>query len=140
MAQGALAKTLKRAGYRLTRPRLAVLQVLHENNEGLNPEEIRQRGREAYQPLGLVTVYRTLEILDKLGLVRRVHSEQRCQRYAIASAARHYLVCRSCHCVLEFPCEGLEPLIASVCSRTGYTVTDHLLELSGVCPSCQNER
>ena len=135
-----MALALRQAGYRLTQPRLAVLQVLQEDDASLSPEKVHQRGKEIYQPLGLVTVYRTLDLLDELGLVRRVHSEQRCHSYASAGAERHYLICQKCHRVIEFPCDGLDGLIEGVRRRTGYTITDHLLELSGVCPACQADR
>ena len=132
-----MAQALRQAGYRLTKPRFAVLQVLEENDAGLNPEEIHRRGKEIHKPLGLVTVYRTLAILNELGLVRRVHSEHHCHNYATAGVERHYLVCQACHRVIEFPCDGLHDLIEDVRQRTGYTITEHLLELSGLCPGCQ---
>jgi Fe2+ or Zn2+ uptake regulation protein len=130
-------KRLTDAGYRVTQPRQAILQVLQEHEEGLSPEEIHELGEVVYPPLGLVTVYRTLEVLDELGLVRRVHSEERCQRYASAAPQQHYLVCRKCHKVSEFPCAGLDAVIEAAQKRTGYRVTDHLLELRGLCPACQ---
>jgi len=135
--QTEMAQALRQAGYRLTQPRLAVLQVLQENEAGLNPEDVYRRGKTICESLGLVTVYRTLNLLTELGLVRRVHSEQRCHSYASAGTDRHYLICQGCHRVIEFPCDGLESLIESVRQRTGYTITDHLLELSGLCPECQ---
>jgi Fur family ferric uptake transcriptional regulator len=132
-----MAQALRQAGYRLTQPRLAILQVLEENDEGLNPEEVYRRAKRICTSLGLVTVYRTLDLLTELDLVRRVHSEQRCHSYASAGTDRHYLICRGCRRVIEFPCDGLEGLIESVRQQTGYTITDHLLELSGLCPDCQ---
>ena len=132
-----MARALRQAGYRLTRPRLAVLQVLRENDEGLDPQEVHHKGKAICPSLGLVTVYRTLDLLAELGLVRRVHSEERCHRFASAGHNRHHLVCQSCHRVIEFPCDGLEDLIESVRQRTGYTITGHLVELSGLCPTCQ---
>ena len=134
-----LARALREAGYRVTQPRLAILQVLEDNDEGLSPEEIYRRGKAICESLGLVTVYRTLDLLTGLGIVRRVHSGQRCQSYASAGTDRHYLVCSGCHRVTEFPCDGLETLIEGVRQRTGYTITDHLVELSGLCPACQAE-
>lgn len=131
------AGVLRRKGHRLTRPRLAVLQVLDEGNEGLSPQEIWERARALYAPLGLVTVYRTLDLLDRLGLASRVHSEQDCHAYASASADRHHLVCSRCHRLVTFPCEGLDELVALVQSRTGFCITSHLLELTGLCPDCQ---
>jgi Fur family ferric uptake transcriptional regulator len=135
-----MAHSLRQEGYRLTQPRLAILRVLQDNNESLNPEEVYRQSKAICPSLGLVTVYRTLDLLAELGLVRRVHSEQRCHSYATAGAERHYLICQACHRVNEFPCDGLEGLIEGVRQRTGYTITEHLLELSGQCPECQGGR
>jgi Fur family ferric uptake transcriptional regulator len=132
-----MARALRQAGYRLTQPRLAVLQVLHENEAGLDPQEVHRKGKALCPTLGLVTVYRTLDLLVELGLVRRVHSEQRCHSFASAAHDRHYLICQGCHRVIEFPCNGLESLIEGVRQRTGYAITGHLVELSGLCPTCQ---
>ena len=98
-----MAQALRQAGYRLTRPRLAVLQVLRENQEGLDPQEVHRLGKAICPSLGLVTVYRTLDLLAELGLVRRVHSEQHCHSFASAGRDRHYLLCQGCHRVIEFP-------------------------------------
>jgi Fe2+ or Zn2+ uptake regulation protein len=132
-----MAQELCEAGYRLTQPRRAVLQVLEESTVQLSPYEIHRRGQEIYPRLGLVTVYRTLELLDDLGLARRVHSEGSCHNYARAGEDKHYLVCRGCHRVVEFPCEGLDTLIEAVERRSAYEVDGHLLELTGLCPECQ---
>lgn len=134
-----MASALRQAGYRLTQPRRAVLQVLEEHDEGLSPDEVYRQGKAICPSLGLVTVYRTLDLLAELGLVRRVHSEHRCHSYARAGTDRHYLVCQRCHRVTEFPCERLFGLIEAVRHRTGYTITGHLLELSGLCPDCRED-
>jgi Fe2+ or Zn2+ uptake regulation protein len=135
--QTKMAQALRRAGYRLTKPRLAVLQVLEKNDAGLNPEDVYQRGKAICPSLGLVTVYRTLDLFVELGMVRRVHSADRCHSYARAGAEQHHLICQSCHRVSEFPCNGLDDLIEGVRRQTGFSVTEHLLELSGLCPDCQ---
>jgi Fur family ferric uptake transcriptional regulator len=136
-----MAQALREAGYRLTQPRLAVWQVLQGNSGYLSPHEIYERGRALHPSLGLVTVYRTLEMLDELGLVRRVHGQGNCHGYARANSARgHYLVCRQCGQVAEFPCEGMEGIIEAVQQRSGFIVEEHLLELVGLCPTCQSNR
>jgi Fe2+ or Zn2+ uptake regulation protein len=134
-----MVRALGDAGYRLTRPRLAIIDVLQTSNERLSPEEIYHRSKAIHGALGLVTVYRTLEILNDLGLVRRVHTRGHCHDYARAQGDRHYLVCRRCDQIVEFPCGGLDDLVEAVQERTGYAVDTHLLELSGVCPSCQEK-
>ncbi len=132
-----LAESLRQAGHRLTRPRLAVLQVLERQEEGLSPQDIWEQAQTLYPPLGLVTVYRTLALLDDLGLADRVHSAQDRHAYASASADRHHLICSSCHSLVDFPCQGLDGLVAAVQERTGFQITEHLLELIGICPACQ---
>lgn len=134
-----MAQALHDAGYRLTQPRRAVLQVLEESAVQLSPYEIHRRGQSTYPHLGLVTVYRTLDLLDDLGLVRRVHSEGSCHNYARAGEDKHYLVCRGCHRVVQFPCGGLDELIEEVERRSAYTIDGHLLELTGLCPECQDK-
>lgn len=133
-----MVQALRAAGYKLTQPRLAVLQVLQQSNAQLSPMDIYERGRTIYSRLGLVTVYRTMEILDELGMARRVHTHGRCHGFARAGEDKHYLVCRDCGHVSEFSCDGLEGLIAAVQQRTGYVVDEHLLELIGLCPDCQS--
>ena len=137
MDDGEMIRALRGAGYRLTQPRLAVLQVLRESDEQLSPHEIHRRGKAIYDRLGLVTVYRTLEILDDLGIARRVHTKGHCRGYARAGADQHHQVCRCCGQVVEFPCEGMESLVADIRQRTGFAVEEHLLELTGLCPDCQ---
>jgi Fur family ferric uptake transcriptional regulator len=135
-----MAQALRQAGYRLTKPRLAVLLVLQHADGYLSPLELYCRAKQVYARLGLVTVYRTLEVLDRLGIARRVHTKGNCHGYARAEGDRHYLVCRRCEQVIEFPCDGLDGLIDSVRQETGYAIDGHLLELTGLCPNCQSKR
>ena len=136
--QAEMAKTLRQAGYRLTQPRLAVLQVLQQTGEGLSPEEVLRQGRAICESLGLATVYRTLDLLTRMGFARRIHTQDGCRGYAAANLGhRHHLICRQCGAALEFAGCDLSPLLARVSSETGYVVEDHLLELVGVCPGCR---
>ena len=130
---------LKQAGYRLTQPRQAVARVLTESGDWLRPETIHQRARHYYPSLGLVTVYRTLSLLTELGYVSRIHHEDGCHGYVRSRQGHsHHLVCSQCQQAVEFPgVEDMEDLIGRLERRTGFVVQDHVLELSGLCPSCQ---
>lgn len=138
LAQRALER-LEEQGYRLTRPRRAIVEALFAAGAWLRPEDLMARARPHCPGLGLVTVYRTLTLLEGLGLVRRIHVEPGCHGYAPAGLQHgHHLVCRSCHQVLEFPgSEDLQPLIERLARRTGFAVDDHVLELTGRCPECR---
>jgi Fe2+ or Zn2+ uptake regulation protein len=133
-----LMEALTEAGYKLTRPRLAVLDVMAESPDTLGPADILSRARRVYPKVGLTTVYRTMELLADLGLVRRIHTEDGCHSYALRGADHgHHLICRSCKQVVEFEGCDLSPIIGAVAERTGFAIQDHWLELFGVCPRCQ---
>lgn len=133
-----LAQALAQAGYRLTRPRHAVLEVMAASSDTLGPMEILSRARRLYPKVGLTTVYRTMELLADLGLVRRIHTEDGCHSYALRGADHgHYLICRGCNQVVEFEDCDLSPIISAVARHTGFTIQDHWLELFGLCPNCQ---
>jgi Fur family ferric uptake transcriptional regulator len=130
---------LRRAGYRVTRSRRAVVEALLDADEVLLPEDLLRRAQTRHPPLGVVTVYRTLSVLSDLGLVRRIHLANECQGYAWAEHGHgHHIVCRSCGASVEFPGdEDLEGLMEQVARRTGFSVESHILQLSGLCRQCR---
>jgi len=130
---------LAERGHRLTRPRRAVLTALFDADGWLRPDDILRRARRSCPSLGLVTVYRTLALLEEIGLCRRIHVEPGCHGYALAGLEHgHHLVCRGCHQVVEVPGrEDLVPLLRQISRRTGFLVEGHLLELSGLCAECR---
>ncbi len=134
-----LEQELSAAGRRLTRPRRAVLRVVAEATCPLTPAQVHEQAQAHYPQVGLVTVYRTLELLAELGLVRRIHTEEGCHGYVPVAMgeAGHHLVCTSCHQAVEFPCTGLEETLAEVERLTGFSIQEHWLELFGLCPACQ---
>jgi len=133
---------LVKAGCRITAPRRAVIQTLLEADGPLSPQEIREQAQAVHRKLGLVTVYRTLNLLTGLNLVRRVHREDGCHGYLPASPGhRHALICQDCGRAVEFPGgDDIHSLVERVEARTGYLVDDHLLQLFGQCPNCQEAK
>src|SRR5262245_17213096 len=82
---------------KLTRPRQAVLDIIEAADHHLTPAEIHKRARKKYPHLGLVTVYRTLDLLTELGYVQRVHFTAGCHSYIAAPQGHaHHLVCSNC--------------------------------------------
>ncbi len=128
---------LRRAGVRLTGPRQAVIAALAEAERALTLKEILERARRRRPQMGLATVYRVVDLLQGLGLLRQVHYEAHgCQRYFLALPGHHHqLVCRECGRVVEFPCEGrLSELEGELELDTGFRIEDHLLQFYGLCP------
>ena len=135
-----LQTKLNEEGMRMTRPRQVVLSILENTNVPLSPQTIHQQSLAAHQELGLVSVYRTLDILMELAMVRKVHSPDGCHRYVLASPGHHHhLICRECDRAVEFSGgEDLSSLASRIQKETGFTIDGHMLQLYGLCPECQN--
>ena len=134
-----LAEQLSAHGYKLTRQRRAILAVIASSEGHLNPAEVYERAKADCPQIGLTTVYRTLDILAKLGTIKRVHFDGGCHSYAPASRGhRHHLVCTGCGCVVEFEGGDLSALLEAVASQTGFKIEDHWLQLFGKCPACRD--
>jgi len=129
---------LQERSFRVTSPRRAVLKVVAESDKALSPTEIYALARLIYDKLGLVTVYRTLEMLDDLDLVERVHRSDNCHAYAAGlEGHQHLMVCEKCGRVEYFSGDNIESLIERVEHDTGYQVNDHWLQLFGICKNCK---
>lgn len=148
-----LVALLTRAGYSNTKARRAVLDALAEADGSVTPAALLDLARARHAALGLVTVYRTLEILESLGLVRKLHLAEGCHSYVLSTfgvpppqqgdsggdAHGHHVICQQCHRAVEFAGCDIEAVIASVQAQTGFAVRDHWLEMFGLCPACQEQ-
>jgi Fe2+ or Zn2+ uptake regulation protein len=117
-----------------------VIKAMLEETGYLSPAEVYAQARIFHPGIGLVTVYRTLDLLAQIGLVRRIHTDGGCHRFASASHGHHHhLVCRHCGETVEFEGCDLSPFLARLSHETGYLIEDHLLELLGACAACQQQ-
>jgi Fur family transcriptional regulator, ferric uptake regulator len=125
-------------GYRLTDARRAVVETVAKSARAMTPSQVHDRARKRYPNLGLVSVYRTLEKLEELRLVQRVHRPQGCQAFIAAGHGhQHMLLCERCGRVTYFEGDNVDGLIAALSRRTGYKIREHWLQLFGLCASCQ---
>jgi Fe2+ or Zn2+ uptake regulation protein len=153
---GEMLAVLAHAGYSNTRARRAVLAALHEGGGQASPAELLVLGRVHHPALGLVTVYRTLDVLLTLGLVRKLHLEAGCHSYAVSAltlqqgdpaahslyevavhAHSHHIICQTCNRAVEFAGCDLDAVVTSAEAQTGFRVREHWLEMFGLCPQCQ---
>jgi Fur family transcriptional regulator, ferric uptake regulator len=133
-----IAGILRENTYKLTPQRRAVLDVISGTHDHLTPQAIYERVKEKYPAIGLVTIYRTLEILADLNLVCRVHAEDNCRSYLVRrpSVHHHHLVCLSCGKVIDVTMCNLNELEQRLSRETGFKIEGHLLEFSGQCRTC----
>ena len=117
-------------GYKATPQRMAVLRALvAEQHQRL--EEIRARCPD----IGLVTLYRTLGLLDELGIVRRLDLGDG-TRYELAEDHHHHMICESCGDISEFEECPLDPERVSLGSSE-FEVRSHSIEVYGQCAECR---
>ena len=133
-----LEQSLSSAGYRLTAARQAILQVIDQQSQPQTATDILVEAQKEHRHIGLVTIYRTLNVLIKEQLLRVVHSSEGCHYYQLASPGHHHVVlCSRCGNSIEFSGdEDINPLIQRVEKQTGFQITDHLLQLYGICSQC----
>ncbi len=129
---------LQGEGCRLTRARKVVIQTIISSRRASTPQQIFEMARKKYPAIGLVTVYRTVEKLEKLGLIRRVHQETGCNAYLPEEQGHNHLViCENCGKAEYFEGDDLLPLFRRVNEANGFWVKNHWLQLTGICSDCQ---
>jgi Fe2+ or Zn2+ uptake regulation protein len=130
---------LQSNGYRLTNARKAVVETMAGTASALNPLEVYEQAKSVCPSLGLVTVYRTLEKLEELDLVQRVHQPGGCNAYLPhADGHQHLIICQQCGKARYFEGDNLEAFFERVAGEHGFTVREHWLQLFGMCEECKN--
>ena len=128
---------LRDAGYKITPPRLAVLQVIEQEGEHLDPAQILRRAQSIHPDIGRATVYRTLELLTQLNIVRPIYVGEHGPTYIRAEGGHHHLVCSTCGVVIDFDQCMAGDMSRELAERFGFQIQSHLLEFYGLCAGCQ---
>ena len=130
---------LQSNGYRLTNARKAVVETMADATSALNPLEVYEQAKSTCPGLGLVTVYRTLEKLEELNMIQRVHQPDGCNAYLPhPDGHQHLIICKLCGKARYFEGDNMEAFFQRVAGEHGFTVSEHWLQLFGVCAECKN--
>jgi len=133
-----LTARLRKRNRRVTAPRQAVLDVLRGE---AHPQTIRQIHAALPEACDLSTVYRTLELLESMGMVKRFDFGDCTARYELLhdgdDGHHHHLICRQCRNVVELHACFPDTLQQRIAAEHGYRDVSHQLEFSGTCPECQ---
>ncbi|MCW2791752.1 MAG: transcriptional repressor [Nocardioides sp.] len=127
---------LRGSGYRLTPQRELILRAVEELGHA-TPDEVHARVREQSEAVNVSTVYRTLEVLEELGLIRHAHLSDRAPTYHSVTDHEHFhLVCRNCHRVTS-----VDPDVITLLSDRLRTDHDFVLDVGhltifGHCADC----
>lgn len=133
------SQELKDAGLKITLPRLKILQVLESSaDHHLSAEDVYKQLLNNGEEIGLATVYRVLTQFESAGLVLRHHFEGDHSVFEIAPEDHHdHLVCVKCGRVEEFIDDEIERRQKLIAEEKGFELTDHNLNMYGLCPDCR---
>jgi Fur family transcriptional regulator, ferric uptake regulator len=128
-------KDLRKAGLKVTLPRLKILEILeHSQPRHMSAEEIYKKLLDSSEDIGLATVYRVLTQFESAGLVTRHHFEDGMAVFEINHGMHHdHIVCMDCGLVEEFVDAEIESRQNAIASRLGFTIAEHSLVLYGRC-------
>ena len=137
MAQEDWRSQLRERGYRLTPQRELILAAVERLGHA-TPDEVLAAVHEQSSAINVSTVYRTLEVLEELGLVRHAHLSDRAPTYHSMSEHEHFhLVCRNCHRVISVEPDVLTPVSDRLVAEHDFVVDVGHLTVFGRCGSCR---
>ncbi len=135
-------------GYRLTVPRRAILDALSAASEHPSAEEIYMKVHKKYPMIGLATVYRTLELLVRIGLIFRFEFGDGRARYELLHGSKsdhhHHLICTHCKKVINYTdfiqdeVELLRKTEKDLTDKYNFKIENHILQFHGLCANCKS--
>jgi Fur family ferric uptake transcriptional regulator len=133
-------KDLKKAGLKITLPRLKILSILENADQRhISAEEVYKKLLESGDDVGLATVYRVLTQFEAAGLVIRHRFDSGHAVFELDGGDHHdHLLCVKCQRVEEFVDEVIENRQLAIAEKMGFKITEHCLYLYGVCQGCQS--
>lgn len=129
---------LRRTGCKITPQRRLIIKTLAASSSHLTPAEVFEKVNSKLSGTGMVTIYRTLEMLEKADLVCRFSLKNGHTGYLLRRPRQHHhhLVCSCCSLVIDIEGCRLDEVVKRVGADTGFTITEHSFELTGICPAC----
>ena len=132
---------------RWTAPREAILQLLSGSAKHMSAKEVYATIHRRYPGVGMTTVYRTLDLLHKMGLIYKFVAGDGHSRYEFAADEskehHHHLICTDCGKIIDYS-EFVDEELALVkkiekklSTKYNFTITDHNIEFVGLCPRCK---
>ncbi|MCC6603259.1 MAG: transcriptional repressor [Anaerolineae bacterium] len=133
-----IQSALKQKGFRLTSSRQKIVQALLGCGGHVTADGLLEVVHETDTTVGRMTVYRTLELLSELGLIRPVYQGTGAAHYILLDGGHHHhLVCSGCDAVIEFEECSLQEVGKLLAERFNFVIEGHLVEFYGRCPNCQ---
>ncbi len=131
-------------GHKLTPQRWAIISIfLMNKGRHLSADDVYSMLKETHPNNGIATVYRTLELLEEIEVLKKLDFGDGRARFEVVdedSHHHHHLVCQTCGRITEFEDDLLEQLEATIERKTGFKINDHVAKFYGTCAECQAAR
>ncbi|HPM81564.1 MAG TPA: transcriptional repressor [Candidatus Anammoximicrobium sp.] len=127
-------------GLPLTVQRRDILKTILERDDHPSADQVYEAVKERIPGLSRTTVYRVLDTLVELGVVRRLHHPGTGARFDGNLQRHHHLVCRRCGCVIDIESAGLDQLRLPAGERRGFEIEDYSVHFTGLCQECLRRR
>jgi Fe2+ or Zn2+ uptake regulation protein len=130
-------RQLSARGFRETDARRAIVETILHKDGQFTARQLH----EELEPwdVGRATVFRTLDLLVELGVLNRLHTDDRCSSYVVcADQHHHHLVCERCGTVQEVSDPRIERAVRAMAVDVGFQAREHRLEIVGICDQCQD--
>ncbi len=124
---------------RMTNQREMILQELEKGEGHLTADELYERVRKNLPRISLATVYRNLEILSEAGIIRKLEISGRQKRFDHEVENHDHIFCVQCHRIENLQMDKRELKMPKQGAMKGYTITGCRLEVTGLCPRCQQK-
>lgn len=129
----------RQQGLPLTVQRRDVFRAVLERDDHPSVDQIFESVKERIPGLSRTTVYRVLETLCHLGVLRRLHHPGATVRFDGKTTRHHHLVCRLCYRVIDIESKKVDALELSSGQRKGFLVEEFTVHFHGVCQTCRRE-
>ena len=135
---GDIIGKLTERGYRLTPQRMMILSAIENSNDHISAEEIHAQIIAKYPRVNISTVYRTLELLNRLGLVTETDlGGGRVRYHPAAKGHHHHLVCQECGAIIDLDESLLSPLKSALLREYKFSADLRHLAIFGHCEKCR---
>lgn len=134
---------LKSSNLKFTTQRESIFKTLFDYDKHFSPEDLYNLIKQKYPKsnIGMTTVYRTLNLLEENKLVTSISFGIQGKKYEFGSKAHHdHLICEVCGKIEEFEDETIEKLQEKVARMRGFKMTEHIMQLFGICKECQKKQ
>ncbi len=138
-----LKDRLKQTGFKITPQRRAIIEILlKHNSKHLSSEEIYELVKISCPEIGLATVYRTMQLLDEVGVISKLNLDDGCIRYELdlnkdESHHHHHLICKNCSKIIEVEEDLLDSIEKEIEKIYKFNILDHDVKFYGICDECK---